>query len=100
VVLSQRPTQVRAVGRRERRWGVNQQADRAADLDVHRDNVVAATRINEPSGEVSVTKKRFPTTRRGLGELAAFLTKAAVIRVAMEATGVYWKAPCAPRSAV
>src|SRR5438309_6854880 len=73
--------------------GVKQQADRAAGLDVHRDNVVAATRINEPSGEVSITKKRFPTTRRGLGELAAFLTKAAVTRVAMEATGVYWKAP-------
>jgi transposase len=72
---------------------VKQQADRAAGLDVHRDNVVAATRINEPSREVSVTKKRFPTTRRGLGELAAFLTEAAVTRVAMEATGVYWKAP-------
>jgi len=72
---------------------VKQQADRAAGLDVHRDNVVAATRINEPGGEVAVTKKRFPTTRRGLGELAAFLTKAGVTRVAMEATGVYWKAP-------
>ena len=72
---------------------MKQQADRAAGLDVHRDNVVAATRINEPGGEVIVTKKRFATTRRGLGELAAFLTKAAVTRVAMEATGVYWKAP-------
>ena len=72
---------------------MKQQADRAAGLDVHRDNVVAATRINEPGGEVAVTKKRFPTTRRGLGELAAFLTKAGVTRVAMEATGVYWKAP-------
>jgi transposase len=70
---------------------VKQQADRAAGLDVHRDNVVAATRINEPGGEVSVTKKRFPTTRRGIGELAAFLTQAGVTRVAMEATGVYWK---------
>jgi len=70
---------------------MKQQADRAAGLDVHRDNVVAATRINEPGGEVSVTKKRFPTTRRGLGELAALLTGEAVTRVAMEATGVYWK---------
>ena len=70
---------------------MKQQAERAAGLDVHRDNVVAATRINEPGGEVSVTKKKFPTTRRGLGDLAAFLTDEAVTRVAMEATGVYWK---------
>ena len=49
---------------------MKQQADRAAGLDVHRDSVVAATRISEPGGEVTVTKKRFPTTRRGIGELA------------------------------
>jgi len=70
---------------------VKQQAERAAGLDVHRDNVVAATRINEPGGEVTVTKKKFPTTRRGIGDLGVFLTEAAVTRVAMEATGVYWK---------
>ncbi len=74
-----------------RRWDVKQQAERAAGLDVHRDNVVAATRVNEPGGEVAVTKKRFPTTRRGVRELAAFLSEAGVTRVAMEATGVYWK---------
>src|SRR5207237_8744759 len=90
-VPSRRPTQVRAVARRREEMRVKRLADRAAGLDVHRDNVVAATRINEPSGEVSVTKKRFPTTRRGIGELAAFLTQAGVTRVAMEATGVYWK---------
>ena len=72
---------------------MKQQADRAAGLDVHRDNVVAATRICESGKEVTVTKKKFPTTRRGISELAAFLTEAAVTRVAMEATGVYWKAP-------
>ena len=70
---------------------MKQQADRVGGLDVHRDSVVATTRINEPGGEVTVTKKRFPTTRRGISELAAFLTEAAVTRVAMEATGVYWK---------
>jgi transposase len=67
--------------------------DRVAGLDVHRDNVVAATWIKQPDGEVVVTKKKFSTTRRGIGELAGFLTDAAVTRVAMEATGVYWKAP-------
>jgi len=70
---------------------VKQQADRAAGLDVHRDNVVAATRVNEAGGEVVVTKRRFPVTRRGIAELVAFLKEAEVTRVAMEATGVYWK---------
>ncbi|GAC1357457.1 MAG: IS110 family transposase [Acidimicrobiales bacterium] len=70
---------------------MKQQAARVGGLDVHRDNVVAATRINEPGGEVSVTKKRFPTTRRGIGELISFLADASVTRVALEATGVYWK---------
>ena len=32
----------------------------------------------EPDGEVEVTKQSFATTRRGLGELAAFLSDAAV----------------------
>ncbi|HYX25203.1 MAG TPA: IS110 family transposase, partial [Thermoanaerobaculia bacterium] len=35
--------------------------------------------------------KRFPTTRRGISELAVFLAEAGVTRVALEATGVYWK---------
>jgi transposase len=67
--------------------------DRVAGLDVHRDNVVACTQVQELGGEISVTKKKFPTTRRGVSGLAAFLTDAGVTRVAMEATGVYWKAP-------
>src|SRR5882762_2497853 len=89
VVLSRRPTQVRVVDKE--RGDMKQQAERAAGLDVHRDNVVAAIRINAPGGEVVVTKKRFATTRRGVRELAVFLTEAGVTRVAMEATGVYWK---------
>lgn len=67
--------------------------DRVAGLDVHRDTVVACCRVVDPDGEVAVTKESFQTTRRGLGELAGFLTKEAVTTVAMEATGVYWKAP-------
>lgn len=67
--------------------------DRVAGLDVHRDTVVVCCRVVEPDGEVSVTKKRFGTTRRGLGELAAFLADVAVTTVAMEGTGVYWKPP-------
>lgn len=67
--------------------------DRVAGLDVHRDNVVACCRVQEPDGQVELTKRSFPTTRKGLGELAAFLAEHAVTTVAMEATGVYWKSP-------
>lgn len=67
--------------------------DRVAGLDVHRDTVVACCRVVDPDGEVEVTKQSFATTRKGLGELAVFLSEAAVETVAMEATGVYWKSP-------
>ena len=68
--------------------------DRVAGLDVHRDTVVACCRVVDPDGAGRGRPSRqFATTRRGLGELAAFLADAAVETVAMEATGVYWKAP-------
>ena len=67
--------------------------DRVAGLDVHRDTVVACCRVREPDGQVEVSKRSFATTRKGLGELAVFLSDHAVQTVAMEATGVYWKAP-------
>jgi len=67
--------------------------DRVAGLDVHRDTVVACCRLRDPDGQVELSKRSFATTRKGLGELAAFLSEHAVETVAMEATGVYWKAP-------
>jgi transposase len=67
--------------------------DRVAGLDVHRDTVVACCRVRDPDGQVEVSKRSFATTRKGLSELAAFLSDHAVQTVAMEATGVYWKAP-------
>ena len=68
--------------------------DRVAGLDVHRDTVVACCRVVEPDGSVEVTPKQsFATTRKGLTELATFLSDRAVQTVAMEATGVYWKSP-------
>jgi transposase len=72
---------------------VKQIRDRVAGLDVHRDAVVACCRLRQPDGEIEVSKRRFATTRSGLSELAAFLADHAVTTVAMEATGVYWKAP-------
>jgi len=65
--------------------------DKVAGLDVHRDTVVAATRMTLSGGEVEVHKARFSTTRAGLAELSAFLVDAGVRTVAMEATGVYWR---------
>jgi len=67
--------------------------DQVAGLDVHRDTVVACCRLTDPDGSIETTKASFATTRRGLSELAAFLSDAGVTTVAMEATGVYWKAP-------
>jgi len=67
--------------------------DRVGGLDIHRDNVVACTRVKLPTGEVEVTKERFPATQQGLATLTGFLTEAAVTTVAMESTGVYWKPP-------
>src|SRR5437899_13045779 len=66
---------------------------RVAGPEVHRDTVVACCRIADPDGLVEVSKRRFSTTRGGVGELVVFLKEAAVTTVAMEATGVYWKAP-------
>jgi len=72
---------------------VKQIRDRVAGLDVHRDTVVACCRVRDPDGVVEVSKRQFATTRQGLGELAAFLAEWAVTTVALEATGVDWKAP-------
>ena len=64
---------------------------RVAGLDVHRDSVVACCQAAQPNQSVEVTKQSFPTTSKGLGELAAWLRDAGVETVALEATGVYWK---------
>ncbi len=65
--------------------------DKVAGLDVHRDTVVACTRIVEPDRTVTTEKSSFSTMANGLAELAAWLTERGVATVAMEATGVYWK---------
>ena len=66
--------------------------DRVGGLDVHRDSVVACTRIQMPNGQVEVEKERFSTTQEGLADLTAFLMDAGVTTVAMEATGICWRA--------
>jgi transposase len=65
--------------------------DKVGGLDVHRDGVVACSRIQMPDRSVEVHKARFATTQSGLAELTAFLVDAGVPTVAIEATGIYWR---------
>jgi len=64
--------------------------ERCAGIDVHKDEVVACTRLGTGSG-VRRLHRRFKTTTSGLLELSEWLSKAGCTHVAMEATGVYWK---------
>jgi len=63
---------------------------RCAGLDVHKQEVVACLRL-ATKGRVHREVRRFPTTTRGLLELADWLEAARCTIVAMEATGVFWK---------
>jgi len=54
--------------------------------------VVACGRIQMPDGQVEVEKERFTWTQAGLAEFKTFLMDAGVTTVAMEATGVCWRA--------
>lgn len=63
---------------------------RCAGLDVHKVEVVACLRL-VARGKASYEVRRFPTTTKGLIELAEWLEAAQCTHVAMEATGVYWK---------
>jgi transposase len=64
---------------------------RCAGLDIHRDTVVAAVRIQQRSGSAKVQVKTFATTGGALGVLADWLAQNKVTLVGMESTGVYWK---------
>jgi hypothetical protein len=63
---------------------------RCAGLDVHKKEVVACLRL-AIRGKAIYEVRRFPTTTRGLLDLADWLEQASCTHVAMEATGVYWK---------
>ena len=68
---------------------MEQQVERVAGLDVHRDKVVACARLGYSQPEVK--KKTFLTTTKGVDQLARWLADLEVTRVVMESTGVYWK---------
>lgn len=63
---------------------------RCAGLDVHKDTVVACTRLMRGS-KVERNLRTFGTRTRELLELVQWLREQDVSHVAMEATGVYWK---------
>ena len=63
---------------------------RCAGLDVHKDTVVACARLVTDAG-VTQDVATFATTTQGLLALSDWLSERACTRVAMEATGVYWK---------
>jgi len=60
-------------------------------LDVHQASVSACLRRVATDGTVSIEKRQFSTTVRGLTELSDWLASSGCPIVAMESTGVYWK---------
>jgi transposase len=64
---------------------------RCAFLDVHRDSVMACARIPDGRGGRREDVTEFGSTTPQLLALGDWLIERGVTRVAMEATGVYWK---------
>lgn len=69
---------------------MQQQHDRVAGLDVHRDKVVVCARLGR-GDRPEVHRSSFPTTTAGVAELAGWMADFEVTRVVIESTGVYWK---------
>jgi transposase len=71
--------------------------ERAAGLDVGKDEVVACIRVPDPAGAGRGRRRRrqevrtYPTFTSGLEALADWLQAEGVTQVVMEATGQYWK---------
>ena len=66
--------------------------ERCAGLDVHKKTVVACVLGPGPGGSAAPETRTFGTMLGELEALAAWLAEAGVTHVALEATGVYWKA--------
>ena len=65
--------------------------ERCAGLDVHKRTVVACVLVTAPDGSVTRTVRTFTTMTTGLLALSDWLREWAVLQVAMESTGVYWR---------
>lgn len=62
-----------------------------ASLDLHLKTIQAHVRKRNPDGAVASVAKRFATTTSQILALGDWLAEHQVEKVAMEATGVYWK---------
>ena len=67
--------------------------ERCAALDVHKDTIMAAVRLPGEKKGRRTEVRQFRTWTSSLRELRGWLVSHGVTEVAMEATGVYWKAP-------
>jgi len=65
---------------------------RCCGIDVHKDSVTACVLVDSGAGEPDVRKKEFATHFKALLNLKMWLLAQKVTHVAMESTGVYWKA--------
>src|SRR5437764_10712795 len=74
--------------------------ERCCGLDVHKKSVVACVLITETSGQMQRHIRTFSTITAGLLALADWLESMSVTVVALESTGVYWRAlhPCGGKS--
>jgi transposase len=67
--------------------------ERCAALDVHNKQVTVCVRLLAPDGEIEEIVAEFSTIAARLVALRDWLGELGVTHVAMEATGVFWKAP-------
>jgi transposase len=67
--------------------------DRCAGIDVGQALLVVCVRVVDEDGTVREQVRSFGATTPDLLDLRDWLTTAGVTHVAMESTGVYWKAP-------
>jgi transposase len=67
--------------------------ERCAGIDVGQAELVVCARVLDPSGRRGKLIERFGTTTSDLLALSDWLAGLGVTHVAMESTGVYWKAP-------
>src|SRR3982751_6598534 len=98
IVSSVGPAGRRQHRRSGRRWqAVELVVERAAALDVGKNEVVACLRVPDPAGAGRGRGRRrqevrtYPTFTSSLEALADWLAAEGVTQVVMEATGQYWK---------
>lgn len=72
---------------------VDRLLERCAALDVHKAQITVRVRVPDPAGGRADLRARYTTMAGDLLALRDWLKGLGVTHVAMEATGVYWKAP-------